>query len=338
MAYTEDKAFELVKSAHERERLSHAFLITGEALAGGTKLASRMIEMVNGAHDSTTGLELFGDAPAPEPKTIDELEGDLVRVVRPEMKSRRISVEQIRALEKSMYQSSEKDQWRVGVVLEADRMGVAAENAFLKTLEEPPPNCLLLLITSNHDRLLPTILSRCVQLTLITNDRREPYEGEAELLDVLGKIGKVGFGSVGRALTLKAAFSKVLDRRKSSISKANDAAEKEEILQYKKTTEGDWLKQRESYYKALTESEYLLERGKFLDVLVTWLGDVVRQKCGVEHLDYPAHSAVTKSVAESDSLDSLLRRMDALEKLGGLLETNVSEPLALEVGFMQAFG
>ena len=338
MAYTEDKAFELVKSAHERERLGHAFLITGAAVAGGERLASRMIEMVNGAHDTTNGLELFGDAPDPEPQTIDELEGDLVRVVRPEMKSRRISVKQIRALEKSMYQASEKDKWKVGVVLEADRMGVEAENAFLKTLEEPPTNCLLLLITSNPDRLLPTILSRCVQLKLMTSAAREPYEGEAELLEVLGKIGKAGFGSVGRALTLKAAFSKVLDRRKTIISKANDAAQKEEVLHYKQTTEGDWLKQRENYYKALTESEYLLERGQFLDVLITWLGDVVRQKSGVESLDYPAHAAVTKSVAESDSLESLLRRMEALEKLGDLLETNVSEPLALEVGFMQAFG
>jgi DNA polymerase-3 subunit delta' len=338
MAYTEERAFELVQSAYERERLGHAFLITGEALAGGERLASRMIELINGADDPTAGLDLFGDAPPPEPQTIDELEGELVRVVRPEMKSRRISVKQMRELEKAMYQASEKDKWKVGIVLEADRMGVEAENAFLKTLEEPPDRCLLLLITSSPDRLLPTILSRCVQLPLITNAKREAYEGEDELLDVLGKVGKEGFGAVGRALTLKAAFSKVLERRKSAIAKANEAAQKEEVSTYKQTTEGDWLKQRENYYKALTESEYLLERGQFLDVLITWLGDVVRQKCGVEELDYPKHSSVTKSVAEAETLESLLQRMESLEKLGTLLETNVSEPLALEVGFMKAFG
>lgn len=337
MAYTEDKAFELIKSAYERERLGHAFLITGEALAGGERLASHIIELINGADDATAGLDLFGEAPPPEPQSIDQLEGELVRVVRPEMKSRRISVKQMRELEKSMYQASAQNKWKVGVVLEADRMGVGAENAFLKTLEEPPANCLLLLITSNPDRLLPTILSRCVQLPLMTNAKREEHEGEAELLEVLSKIGKVGFGSVWRSLTLKAAFSRVLDKRKAAISKANDAAQKEEVLQYKQTTEGDWLKQRENYYKALTESEYLLERAQFLDVLITWLGDVVRQKCGVEQLDYPKHSAVTKAVAEGESLESLLRRMEALENLGSLLETNVSEQLALEVGFMQAF-
>lgn len=338
MAYTEERAFELVKSAYERERLGHAFLITGDAIAGGERLASRMIELINGANDASAGLELFGDAPDPQPQSIDELEGDLVRVVRPEMKSRRISVKQMRELEKSMYQASEKGCWKVGVVLEADRMGVEAENAFLKTLEEPPANCLLLLITSSPERLLPTILSRCVQLPLITSEKREEYEGESDLLAVLGKIGKVGFGSVGRALTLKAAFTRVLDARKLAISKANDAAQKEEVLHYKQTTEGDWLKQRENYFKALTESEYLLERSQFLDVLITWLGDVVRQKCGVSELDYPKHRDITKSVAEGESLESLLGRMEALEALSRILETNVSEQLALEVGFMKSFG
>ncbi|MFC4995652.1 hypothetical protein [Rubritalea tangerina] len=137
---------------------------------------------------------------------------------------------------------------------------------------------------------------------------------------------------------MKAAFSRVLDRRKAAISKANEAAQKEEVLQYKQTTEGDWLKQRENYYKALTESEYLLERSQLLDVLITWLGDVVRQKCDVEALDYPQQAKITKLVAEHESLESLLGRMEALEGLASLLETNVSEQLALEVGFMKSFG
>lgn len=338
MAYTEERAFELIKSAFERERLGHAFLITGEALAGGERLASRMIEMINAGDDAVSGFDLFSGAPAAEPATISELEGDLVRVVRPEMKSRRISVKQIRALEKSMYQASAAGKWKVGVVLEADRMGVEAENAFLKTLEEPPDSCLLVLLTRSPERLLPTILSRCVQLPLICDAKRDEYEGESELLEVLARVGKQGFGSVGRALTLKAAFTKVIERRRTKIVKANDAAQKEEITQYKQATDGEWLKQRELYYKALTESEYLLERSQFIDVLIAWLGDVVRCKCGVEVLDYPKQALVTMGVSESESLESLLMRMEALENLRSLLETNVSEQLALEVGFMKAFG
>ncbi|GAA5497352.1 hypothetical protein Rhal01_03546 [Rubritalea halochordaticola] len=339
MAYTEERAFELVSAAHERGRLGHAFLITGDAVAGGERLAARMIEMVNGGgEDVTSGLDLFGEAPPPEPKSLAELEGDLVSVVRPEMKSRRISVKQMRELERRLHQSSERDKWKIGVVIDADRMGVEAENAFLKTLEEPPDRCLMLLVTSSPERLLPTILSRCVRLPLMTEDAREEYEGERELVEALSRIAKNGLGSVSGALSIKAAFSKLLDKRKSTISKANEAAYKDEVTTYKQTTEGDWLKRREEYYKALTESEYLLERSRYIDILIGWLGDVVRAKVEVETLDYPKQAAVTKAVAETEDLETLLRRMEALEKLRGLLETNVSEQLALEVGFMKAFG
>ena len=336
MAYTEDKAFELVQSAHERERLGHAFLIVG-SIKQGESLAARMIELVNGGDETTSGLDLFGAAPAPATPSLDELEGDLVRIVRPVMKSRRISVPQIRELEKSFYQASAPDKWKVGVVLEADRMGVEAENAFLKTLEEPPTNSLLLLVTSNISLLLPTILSRCVQLPLMEPEEKELQDGESDLLEVLAKMSKGGLGSIGRALSLKAAFTKVLDQRKQAITKLNDQALKEEVLTYRDSTEGDWLKQRDQHYKALTQSEYLLERGQCLSVLVAWLGDVVRHKCGVTSLDYPQYSKYTAGLAEGQSLESLLLRMEALDDLVKLLETNVSEPLALEVGFMKAF-
>jgi len=338
MAYTEDKAFELVSSAFERGRLGHAFLITGDAVAGGERLVARVIELINGGDDVTDGLDLFGEAPAPEPKSLEELEGDLVRVVRPEMKSRRIGVDAIRVLEKSMHQSAVKDKWKIGVVIDADRMSVQSENAFLKTLEEPPNQCLLMLVTTSPERLLPTILSRCVNLPLMTSEKRELYEGEKDMVDVLSRVAREGFGSVARALTIRAMFSKILDGRKVVIGKANDAAYKDEVLMYKQTTEGDWLKKREDYYKALTESDYLLERSQFIDVLIGWLGDVVRSKVGVEGLDYPGQAKVTREVAERESLESLLGRMEALEGLRSLLETNVSEQLALEVGFMKAFG
>lgn len=338
MAYTEEKAFELVSSAFERGRLGHAFLITGDAVAGGERLVARMIDLVNGGDEVTSGLDLFGEAPAPEPKSLEELEGDLVRIVRPEMKSRRIGVDAIRGMEKSMYQSAVRDKWKVGVVLDADRMSVQAENAFLKTLEEPPNQCLLLLVTASPERLLPTILSRCVNLPLMTSEKRELYEGEKELVEVLSRVGREGFGSVARALTIRAQFSKILDGRKAAIAKLNDVAYKEEVLQYKQATDGEWLKQREKDFQAMTVSESLLERSRLIDVLIGWLGDVVRVKVGVSTLDYPGQEKVARGVAERESLEGLLGRMEALEELRGMLETNVSEQLALEVGFMRAFG
>ena len=343
MAYTEDKAFELIESAHERGRLGHAFLITGDAGAGGESLATRMINLINASDDDggDDAFDLFGEVQQTnvEAKDLDELEGDLVRIIRPRSKSRVIKVDEIRSLEKALYQSAEAGKWKVGVVLEADRMMPQAENAFLKTLEEPPNGCMLLLITSSPERLLPTILSRCVKLPLISeNSQREELAGEKELLAVLARVGKQGFDAVAKALTIKSVFSSVLAKRKQEITKQYEAELKEEQDTYGKTTDGNWLKDREDFYVAHTASEYLAERSRFIDLLITWLGDVVRVKCDATRLDFTAQESVLREVAEKESLESLLQRMEALEELRRMFETNVSEALALEVGFMKAFG
>jgi DNA polymerase-3 subunit delta' len=338
MAYTAEKAFHLIESAHERGRLAHAFLITGEAGSGKSELAAKVISLVN-PPENTEGENLFGEAEAVEEKSLDELEGDLVRIIRPQSKSRRIRVDDMRVLEKSFHVASAPGKWKIGVVLHADRMNESAENAFLKTLEEPPEDSLLLLLSDAPDLLLPTILSRCVNIPLImTSEARVTSAAQDELLASLATVAKQGLGDISTALTLRAAFSGILARRRVEISKVNELSLKEETARYKNTTEGDWLKRREEFYKAHTESEYLNEREKLLEVLIAWMGDVVRQKCDVSRLDFPSEKAVTKRVAESYELSNLLQRMDAMEGLRANLETNVSEQLALEVAFLTSFG
>ena len=338
MAYTAEKAFQLIESAHQRGRLAHAFLITGEAGSGKSELAAKVISLVNPPED-TGGANLFGEVEEPKRKSLDELEGELVRVIRPQSKSRRIRVDDMRELEKSFYVASAPGKWKVGVVLHADRMNEQAENAFLKTLEEPPEDSLLLLVTDAPELLLPTILSRCVRLPLLSSaEGRVTTEVQNELLVSLAAMSKLGLGDISTALTLRATFSGLLARRRQEISKMNDLALKEEIQKYKNTTEGDWLKRREEFYKAHTESEYLSERGKLLEVLISWMGDVVRRKCGVERLDFPGQREVTTRVGESEEISRLLQRMEAIEDLRANLETNVQEQLAFEVAFLNAFG
>ncbi len=338
MAYTAEKAFKLIESAHQRGRLAHAFLITGEAGSGKSELAAKVISLVNPPED-TGGANLFGEVEVPKQKSLGELEGELVRVIRPQSKSRRIRVDDMRELEKSFYVASAPGKWKVGVVLHADRMNEQAENAFLKTLEEPPADSLLLLLTDAPELLLPTILSRCVRLPLLSSaEGRVTTEVQNELLVSLAAMSKQGFGDIATALTLRATFSGLLARRRLEISKVNELAMKEETQKYKNTTEGDWLKRREEFYKAHTESEYLSEREKLLEVLISWMGDVVRLKSGVERLDFPQHQPATSRVAEDQELSSLLQRMEAMAELRAHLETNVQEQLALEVAFLTAFG
>lgn len=338
MAYTADKAFQLIESAHERGRLAHAFLITGEAGSGKEELASRVISLINPSEESG-GMNLFGEPEVVEAKSLDDLEGELVRIVRPRSKSRRILVDDMRDLEKSFYVASPPGKWKVGVILHADRMGEGAENAFLKTLEEPPADCLLLLISDSPELLLPTILSRCVRLPLMASaESKVVSESEQQLLTALSSLSRQGMGDVSAALTLRASFSGILAKRRAEITKCNDLALKEESQRYKNTTDSDnWLKDREKFYLAHTESEYISERERLLEVLISWMGDVVRSKCAVERLDFPKEKSVTSAVAEKHDLADLLKRMDAMEDLRANMETNVQEQLALEVAFLTAF-
>lgn len=345
MAFTLEKAYDLMASAHERGRLAHAFLVSGEAGSGKSELVSKVINLINNekVEVESGSMDLFGEPSVVsteiENKSLDELEGDLVRIIRPKSKSRRITVDDIRQLEKSFYVASAEGKWKVGVILHADRMGAGAENAFLKTLEEPPADCLLFLVTDSPELLLPTILSRCVRLPLIASHTdRFISESQTSLLDALAVISRQGLGKVSVGLNLRASFSQILANRRAFITKLNDQALKEETKKYKNTTEGDWLDKREKFYLAHTESEYLNEREKLLESLISWMGDVIRLKCGVMRLDFPSQQKVLQLVADNNNLSSLLQRMDALEELKANMETNVSEQLALEVAFLNAFG
>jgi DNA polymerase III subunit delta' len=343
VAYSEDQAFELISSAFKRGRLGHAFLVIGSEECGAHRLASRMVDLVNADHNEpvSLGFDLFGEAPVQahqEPKPLDELEGELVRVLRPEKKSRIISVPAMRKFEKSLYISAPKDKWNIGIVEPADRLNDSSANAFLKTLEEPPNRTLLILISQYPERLLPTILSRCLNIHLVGTKQKKTSTAELEVLQSIATHCKNGLNSDIQALKMKSAFANTLSERRIFIEASNDQALKDEEAAYAKTTDGSWLKERQEYYKSRTESEYLLERTLLIDTLVSWFGDIVRQKCQYPYFDYPQIAKLTSRLAESIPLNDLLNRMQALESLRDALTTNAEEKLTLEVGFLRAFG
>jgi DNA polymerase-3 subunit delta' len=127
-------------NALQRDRLSHAVLLSGES-----------IEVVTGAGETLACLLL----------NVDKLEHPDLFTVRPAKKSRSIAVDQIRDLIGQLSLGGNQDDGKVALIYEADRMNTNASNALLKTLEEPPPRTTLILITSRPAELLPTVRSRC---------------------------------------------------------------------------------------------------------------------------------------------------------------------------------
>lgn len=160
MPFNENWILDKIRSAHAGQRLAHAYLLTG------------------GTPDSLENLAVeIG-------KTI--LEGDPhlhsdYHSIRPESKSRRLTVDQIRKLERELHLKSREGGLKVGAVFSADRMCLGqaeAANAFLKTLEEPPEHTIILMTTTRPSQLLPTILSRCIHLTLEEERQTDPTPEE----------------------------------------------------------------------------------------------------------------------------------------------------------------
>lgn len=335
MAFTEDRAFELMESAYERDRLAHAFLISGAAGCGKERLAARLITRLEDRGAGTD--DFFGDSVPSEIKPLDDLASDRVQIIRPKSKSRVIRIDEIREFERRIYQSVDANAWRVGVIVDADRLNPAATNAFLKTLEEPPTRTLLLLLTANPDLLLTTVISRCVRIPLMGGHNLLAHGG-AELVEALNTIGDHGFGSIEIAMTLKAKFAAILAAAKNTADKTAESAFKAEEKHLKGAVEGDWLKQREKEFESMAKAEYLNARDTLFGVLQCWFGDILRSRIGAEGLDFPDHAALSRQLGEGRPVSELLQRMEKIDELRQSLDTNAQEQLALEVGFIGAFG
>ncbi|MCB1232443.1 MAG: hypothetical protein KDN19_19500 [Verrucomicrobiae bacterium] len=324
MSFSAEKAYDLIVQARAQRRLAHAYLISGPMGAGKLALAERIIRLVNGHSDEVSGIE--------------SLRGGTVTLVRPESKSRRISIDAIREAEHTLQMSAERGVTKFAVILDCDRMGKEAENAFLKTLEEPPKASMLLMVTAQPELMLDTILSRCIKIDLMAPPEGVPLNPAArDLLDALAAHFKAGITGISGALGLMAIFSSVLKEEKAAISKRNDESLKVEAEHYKKTTEGDWLKRREEYYKGVTESEYLHLRSQLIEYLVAWFGDALRQQAGGSRLDLPEYAEHTSVMARKFEGRELDRKIEMVEKLRSHLATNVQETLAMEVAFIRAF-
>ena len=327
MSFRYERALELIERAGEKGRLAHAYLIMGPPGSGKERLAMRMIEMANP-----------GDRLMP-PEKLEELRSGFVSIVAPESKSRKISVDAIREVEHTLHMAAPSGVTKFAVIRDADCMGDSASNAFLKTLEEPPASSRVLLLTSRPEMLLETILSRCIRVPLAGRVVPETVnESVKEFLDLLAEQALKKRRGLSIGLLLTSAFSNLLKSEKEAVEKANAEAEKAEGALYRNKTDGTYLKDRERYWEGVTASEYLDRRNRILEYLVIWFGDALRQQQGAPQLDLPAYAEATGALAKQYSLEDLTTRLSAVEDLRAHLGTNVNESLALEVGFLRAFG
>lgn len=163
------RAFDLISRAIDAGHAAHGYLLVGD---------------LKGSCAELTGLVLEKLFPSAREKVSSKSHPD-VAWLEPEGKSRTIHAASMRErLVEPMSTTAFSGGWKVGVVIGADRMEQAAANAFLKTLEEPPPKTMFLLLTDSPDSILPTIVSRAQRVDLPLSEgilEGEAYDGVAEV-------------------------------------------------------------------------------------------------------------------------------------------------------------
>ena len=322
MPFTADEAFTLLEGAKAQNRLAHAYLLTGPIGSGKRALANRI-----------AGMLLNGE--------LADFKHPDVHVIEPESKSRRILIEQMRELERNLHMHSRLGGHKIGVIVDADRLQPNAANAFLKTLEEPPGNSSLLLLSSLPDQLLETILSRCLEIPLRAVEARKLTPLQEKLLVALQGHARQEKPGLVEAFRMVREFQVLLGEAREAIQTDADAALKGEEQHYKQASEaGKCLEDREDYYKALVESRYVGARHSFLEILEQWWADALRQQAEAgATLDYPDFATTTATLAQRHSTATLLRKAEAFETLRGhLANPGVQEQLAVECAFLRAFG
>lgn len=321
MAFSPDAAFSYLQRAHDQQRLAHAYLISGAAGTGKRRLASRLANLVN----RTADQDIFA-AGTPD-----------VYIAEPESKSRRIVVDQIRGLEHSLQMRASNGRRKVAIVSDADRLQTQAANAFLKTLEEPPNDSLLLLLSTLPEALPDTILSRCIPIPLAAPEQTAPSAEEEELVELLRAIKPAEATGVQSAYRLGQGFQRLLAGVRESIQAENAAALKREETRYKNTTDGAWLDEREDHFKALNESMYLQRRARLVEVIFRWWSDVLRASTGIDRQELPAAAQETRALAAKLTVPQILARLRRVEELRDQLGRNIQEALAIEVAFLSVF-
>lgn len=158
-------AVEMLAQGLANDRLGHAYLITGPDQVGKTTLARTFAQALN-----CTAPE--AERPCGHCRPCKLIAADRhpdVKVVLPETSGRgklTLKIEAIRQLQQDLNLSAYEARYKVAILKRFDAATIGAANAFLKTLEEPPGQVVLLLTATDADMLLPTIASRCRTLNL----------------------------------------------------------------------------------------------------------------------------------------------------------------------------
>ncbi len=282
------KIWQFLKKSVETDRLSHAYLFSGEEHLGKKTLALEWISLMLGQDLLKKGH--------PDFFFVEPIEKE-------------IKISQIREVISRLSLSPFLANLKVAIIDQAHLMNIEAQNCFLKTLEEPKGNTILILISEAPERLLPTILSRCEMIKFYPVEKKEieEYFKKQEVSEEkIKEIIKISMGRPGMAIDFFSDPQKLENQKKV-------------VADLTKIIDSD-LNTRFKYAKNLSQENNVRE------VLNIWLSYF--RETLINHLNQPKADSGKIS---KDSLSKLKNILQNIQNTNFLISTtNVNSRLALE--------
>lgn len=314
-----EQVIEHLENAMELNKVSHAYILNGEKGSGKKMLASVFAQALQCEEE---GQESCGSC-----KSCRQAESgnhpDIIRITHDKPNS--ISVDEIRdQLVNDVQIKPYSGKYKIYIMPEAEKMTVQAQNALLKTIEEPPVYAVIILLTSNAPSLLPTILSRCVMLNMrpVSDRQVKKYLMEhVQIPDYQADIC-VAFshGNIGKAVEL--ASSDNFNEIKAAALHLVKNAPKMEIQ--------DII----AAVRAVTEFKVNIE--DYLDLISVWYCDVLYFKAtrDADGLAFKDQVQVISEQISKCSYEGLEQILEGIQKAKDRLGANVNFDLTMELLFM----
>ena len=308
-----------LQNAAAMDKVSHSYIFAGEK-GSGKKLLTKLFAMT--LQCDKHGKEPCLQCPSCQ-KAMNRNHPDIIYVTHE--KPNTISIDDIREqLIGDVAIKPYNGPYKIYIVDEAEKMTVQAQNALLKTIEEPPAYAVILLLVNNGGTLLPTIASRCVTLNFkpVRDEVIKKYlMEELHVPDYQAEVS-VAFaqGNVGKAKQIATAedFSEMMDVAFRILKKRKDMVVYEMVDAIKELSE-----QKHTVYE-------------YLDLFLVWFRDVLMFKATheIDGLVFRQEYNDIKNRADTSSYEGLEKIINAIETAKVRLQANVNFELTMELLFL----
>ncbi len=307
-------AITILQNALREDRLSHAYLFTGEAGVGKEIAAFEFAKAINCKND-----EIDSCGRCISCRKADSNNHPDIKEIRPDGAS--IKIDQIRKLQQEILYKPYESSKKVYIIYQADKMNLQAANSLLKTLEEPPSYATIILVADNLKKLLSTVISRCqlVRFKLVSDSLiKDKLKSEYKLSDDKCQIIiSLVAGRYKQALELVEDENKLKDR--------------EEILELVSNFKDlNRIRVFEVVNKLPDDRDKLNDS---LNIILTWYRDLLlvklEQKKSLVNMDYYDQLINEANYWSFEGIKEVINLIDSTNNL--LREINVNLQLTLEV-------